>query len=122
MRSLASYFTRTTTTPEPPMPETTPVAETPADDNVLIHFLTVGGATVEVYPTRFVTRWASCPPFAAKEPYEIDGFQWRCGGCDAYGRQGETYLDRCFRNRAEARDDANDHAEKCRAMPRPRAA
>lgn len=99
------------------------VTEQPAkkDDNALMRFLTQGGAVVEVYPTRFVTRWAGGPPFAAAEPYEIGGFQWKCAGCGAYGREGETYKDRCYRELAEARTEANEHAATCRAMPKPTA-
>jgi hypothetical protein len=108
---------------ETPMPETPATAtETPApqaDDNALMRFLTIGGATVRVHKTRFITRWAGGPPFAAAKPYEINGFQWTCDGCGAYGREGETYKDRNFRQVVEAREDANEHASTCRAMPKP---
>lgn len=117
---LAALFTRRTSqdtaTPEPA--DTTDTAETTeAHDNTIARFLTLGGAVVRMYPTRFITRWAGGPPFAAKEPYEIGGFQWECDGCGAYGREGETYLDRNYRQQAEARDEANGHADNCRAMP-----
>lgn len=83
----------------------------------LPRFRTLGGAAVVVERTRFVTRWRSCPPFAADKPYEINGFQWTCGGCGAYGREGDTYNDRNYREQKEARVEANAHAEKCRALP-----
>ncbi|MEW1754720.1 hypothetical protein [Streptomyces angustmyceticus] len=86
-------------------------------DTYLMRFLTLGGATVAVESTRFVTRWSSCPPFAADKPYEISGFQWTCAGCGAYGREGDTYHDPNYRRQQEARDEANAHAEKCRAFP-----
>ncbi|MFJ7238235.1 hypothetical protein ACIQWB_14030 [Streptomyces olivaceus] len=99
-----------------------PTAFTPAwPAGVLSRFLTVGGSTVDLRQTRFITRWNGCPPFAAAEPYEIDGFQWTCVGCGAYGREGDTYHDPNFRKSKEARDDAQAHAEKCRALPRPAA-
>lgn len=87
MRSLARFFTRQTATTEVPMPETTSVAETPAN-NVLMRFLTVGGATVEV----------------------TKDLSWECLGCDA---------NRSHSSITYAREGANAHAEKCRAMPRP---
>lgn len=107
---------RNTQTDTGPTPATETVAE-PAS-NVVMRFLTQGGAVVRVYPTRFVTRWAGGPPFAA-EPHEIGGFQWKCDGCLAYGREGETYKDRNYREREEARDEANEHADTCRALPQP---
>ena len=107
------------------MVDTTTVTEnTPAPaqpDNTIARFLTLGGATVRMYPTRFITRWAGGPPFAAAKPYEISGFQWECDGCGAYGREGETYQDRNYRRQAEARTEANEHANTCRAMPKPAA-
>jgi hypothetical protein len=120
--TLPAFLTRRRE--ETPMPETAATTETSAMPEEtapapLIRFLTVGGAAVEVRRTRFITRWASCPPFAAAAPYEIDGFQWTCHGCGAYGREGETYQDRNFRQEKEARDDANGHAANCRAMPKP---
>lgn len=104
------------------MPDTaaTPEAPAPADDNTVARFLTLGGAVVRMYPTRFITRWAGGPPFAA-DPHEIGGFQWECVGCGAYGREGETYKDRNYREQAEARTEANEHADTCRAMPSPEA-
>lgn len=102
-----------------PSTDTDTTTQPAKPDNTIARFLTVGGAVVRLYPTRFITRWAGGPPFAAKEPYETSGFQWTCDGCGAYGRQGETYLDRNYRQQAEARDEANGHADTCRAMPKP---
>lgn len=117
---LAALFTRRTSqdtaTPEP-ADATDTVQATQADDSTIARFLTVGGAVVRMYPTRFVTRWASCPPFAAAQPYEIGGFQWTCDGCGSYGREGETYQDPNYRKQSEARTAANEHADTCRAMP-----
>jgi hypothetical protein len=102
------------------MPEITEAAvPEQAADAPLIRFLTLGGAVVEVRKTRFVTRWESGPPFAVAKPYEIGGFQWKCAGCGAYGREGDTYNDPNYRQEKEARDDANKHAAACHAMPKP---
>ncbi|MFD7922516.1 hypothetical protein ACFV3R_25230 [Streptomyces sp. NPDC059740] len=89
-------------------------------DTAVMRFLTLGGATVDVRATRFTTRWLRPgPPYAARQPYETNGFQWECGGCGAYGREGDTYNDPNYREQREAREHANSHAEKCRALPRP---
>lgn len=113
---------------EIPMADTATITETLTettaqkdDDNVLMRFLTQGGATVSVYATRFTTRWAGGPPFAAATPYEVSGFQWECAGCDAYGREGDTYHDPNYRDKAEARSEANAHADQCRSLPNPAA-
>ncbi|MDN3244133.1 hypothetical protein [Streptomyces sp. ZSW22] len=90
-------------------------------EGVLMRYLTVGGATVDLRKTRFTTRWNGGPPFAATEAREIDGFQWTCTGCQSYGREGDTYNDPHFRELKEAREDAQAHAERCRALPRPAA-
>jgi hypothetical protein len=86
-----------------------------------MRFLTRGGAVVDVYAVRFVTRWLEGPPTLAVEPYEIDGFQWTCGGCGAYGREGDAYRDPHYRDQVEARGDANEHADTCWALPKPTA-
>ncbi|WP_328545485.1 hypothetical protein [Streptomyces europaeiscabiei] len=94
--------------------------DSPAEpDNTIARFLTLGGAVVRMYPTRFITRWAGGPPFAAAKRYEINGFQWECDGCGAYGREGDTYKDPNYRTQSEARTEANEHADSCRAMPKP---
>ncbi|NUQ95892.1 MAG: hypothetical protein HOY79_04785 [Streptomyces sp.] len=85
-------------------------------DNTIARFLTLGGAVVRMYPTRFITRWAGGPPFAAAKPYEVSGYQWTCDGCGSYGREGDTYKDPNYRDKQEARDEANGHADACRAM------
>lgn len=93
-------------------------SEWPAD--VIARFVNHGGALVDLHRARFTTRWRpSGPPYAAHRPYEVDGFNWRCLGCAAYGREGETYYDPGFRAMDEARAGAQEHAENCRAIPRP---
>ncbi|MFI0425101.1 hypothetical protein [Spongiactinospora sp. 9N601] len=101
-------------------PTTTPTtaADRPAD--VITRFLNLGGSVTELHRTRFTTRWTySGPPYAAASPYEINGYTWRCLGCAAYGREGDDYNDPGWRKLHEARQDAQDHAAYCRAMPRP---
>ena len=104
-------------TEETTVTDTATTTDKTAND-VLMRFLTQGGATVELYSTRFVTRWRGGPPFAAATPYEINGFQWKCAGCGAYGREGETYDDPNYRTEKEAREAANGHAGACWSMPK----
>lgn len=118
---MLAFLTRRKDTP---MTDTSTVTEqtddSPAEpDNTIARFLTLGGAVVRMYPTRFITRWAGGPPFAAAKRYEINGFQWECDGCGAYGREGDTYKDPNYRTQSEARTEANEHADSCRAMPKP---
>jgi hypothetical protein len=96
----------------------TTTQQPPADD-VVIRLLGLGGAIVELHRTRFTTTWSSSgPPCAAHTPYEVDGFNWRCLGCDAYGREGDTYNDPGYRDFGKARNAAQEHAAQCRAMPK----
>ncbi|MFB8182600.1 hypothetical protein ACFC8N_42755 [Streptomyces sp. NPDC055966] len=107
---------------ETPTPEPVTAAETDVpqdDDNVLMRFITQGGATVELHPTRFTAKFDyRGAPYAVSEPYKVDGFNWRCTGCAAFGREDETYYELGFRTRGEARDEANEHATACRSMPK----
>ncbi|MFF0862328.1 hypothetical protein ACFYUV_11290 [Nonomuraea sp. NPDC003560] len=85
--------------------------------DVVAGFVNLGGAIVELHTARFMTQWLSGPPYACDEPYAVDGWNWRCRGCAAYGREGDSYNDPGFRKLAEARGEAQAHAEKCRAVP-----
>lgn len=105
----------TNRTDAPVMPD----PSAPWPEGVIVRYLNVVGATVDLSPTRFMSRWNGGPPYAASEPRETNGFQWTCNGCLSYGREGDTYNDPNFRELKEARDDAQAHAERCRAMPRP---
>lgn len=93
------------------------------DTSILMRFLTLGGATVELRADHFTTRWhplRGCPDIVVK-PYEVDGFTWECLGCDTVDRgNGRGYGKRGYlpRDRKEARDDANEHADTCRSMPK----
>ncbi|MFG1619533.1 hypothetical protein ACGFI3_42845 [Nonomuraea wenchangensis] len=87
-------------------------------ESVVARFVNVGGALVELHTARFLTHWTySGPPNGADKPYEVNGWNWRCRGCAAFGREGETYYDPGFRKLGEARDEAQRHAEQCRAIP-----
>ncbi|GAA0969627.1 hypothetical protein GCM10009555_017100 [Acrocarpospora macrocephala] len=92
----------------------------PAD--VLIRFVNVGGAAVDLHSLRFATKWDyRGAPYAATTPYEMDGFNWRCLGCKEYGREGDTYNDPGYGDLREAREAAQQHAERCRATPQEQA-
>ena len=71
-----------------------PTAEKP---NVLIRFLTQGGATVELTEAIRAGRGTTYP--------------FECLGCGYDFDNYSSFYD--------AREFANEHAEKCRAMPRP---
>ncbi|KMS81805.1 hypothetical protein ACH49_01350 [Streptomyces leeuwenhoekii] len=100
----------------------------PADwpEGVIARYLTVGGATVDVRTHRFTTRYTGQGrPYVGNEDYEVDGFTWACFGCDATGAtDGRNYIRLDYgrylpTERGEVRQDAQEHAERCRALPRP---
>ncbi|MGJ6967884.1 hypothetical protein ACSDR0_38845 [Streptosporangium sp. G11] len=95
-----------------------PLAPWPKD--VIIRFLNQGGATVDLYPVRFTTKWNyRGAPYAATHGYEVNGYSWSCLGCGVHARQGDTYNDPGYRDLSEARQSAQGHAEICRGIPRP---
>lgn len=103
------------------MPETVTAAET--TNAVVMRFLTQGGAVVELRTLRFRTNYTwQGRPYVSDDYHEVDGFTWRCFGCDKRGNAGdiaslpEPYLPD---EDGQARDDANKHAAACRAMPKP---
>lgn len=79
------------------VPETT--ASTKTESDVLMRFLTQGGATVVV---------------TGSGHYAAEDNRWKCLGCDQGADRYST-----GRYIGIARDDANRHAGKCRAMPKP---
>lgn len=98
---------------------TNPSATTEWSESIVASFRNAASALVELHTARFMTHWTySGPPYAADSPYEVGGWNWRCLGCKAYGREGETYYDPGFRNLPEARSGAQAHAVECRAVPR----
>lgn len=91
----------------------------------LMQFLTVGGAVVELREHRFTTLFTTyrgrghTAPDRAKG--DVDGFAWSCQGCGGSGRDALFDGQYLPGERQKARDDANEHAHACRAMPRPAA-
>lgn len=106
------------------MPETTTPAEKTADD-VVMRFLTQGGATVELHSqTRTVNYQYGSPGYLIGngETRVSNGFNWRCVGCNAIGGGGRYgFGDNHFDEYApdKSRTEANEHAATCRAMPKP---
>jgi hypothetical protein len=92
-----------------------------ADANTM-RFLTAGGATVELRTKRFSTRThpAKGRPYVVDEPYQVDGYDWDCLGCGAGSRDRSFWDEQGYLpdQQSQARDDANDHASACRAMPK----
>jgi hypothetical protein len=104
--------------PLPPS-ESEPEPAPAPDPDLLARFLTAGGAVVELRKVHFRTRYISRPCVLPEgETRPCDGFTWRCHGCGVKGSAGtiftEPYLDG---DEKQARDDANDHAARCRSMP-----
>ncbi|MEZ7005691.1 hypothetical protein [Streptomyces sp. AD55] len=110
-------MTSTTTTTETPAPQ--------ADDNVVMRFLTQGGATVELHrQTRTVNYQYGSPGLLLGDGRTrvSNGFNWRCLGCNAIGGGGRYgFGDNHFDEYApeNSRAEANQHAAACRAMPKP---
>lgn len=101
------------------------VTETTTSAAPLMQFLTVGGAVVELRAHRFSTLFTTYRGrgYLAhdREKGEVDGFVWSCRGCGGSGRDVLSDGQYLPGERGKARDDANEHAETCRAMPRPTA-
>jgi hypothetical protein len=92
------------------------------DDNILMRFLTQGGAVVELRRHEFKTNYThKGRPYVGDEWYPVNGFRWECLGCGKVG--GPTFSEHNYLpdEGDEARDDANEHATSCRAMPKPEA-
>jgi hypothetical protein len=99
-----------------------------ATSNIAMQFLTQGGARVEIRNHRFSTRYLPTGrPYVGDEAHDVDGFTWKCLGCDADGKTDGNravfwdYGRYLPGERDDARRDANQHADKCRAMPKPTA-
>jgi hypothetical protein len=87
-----------------PMP-TTEQPATVADD-VVMRFLTQGGAIVQVTEEHRTTWWNKADPTGKETVYPF-----QCLGC---GYDFDNYT-----SVITARAEANQHATECRAMPRP---
>lgn len=119
--SLPAFLTRhreDTTMPDVTISETPAV---PVDDNVLMRFLTRGGATVELYPHAWTETHYNIDN-KPRQKFSREGFEWRCLGCDATGAEtnmrlgGAGYQERQPR---DSRKEANTHAAACWSMPKP---
>lgn len=105
-----------------PQPQPSPA---PPTDDVVMRFLTVGGATVELHhQTRTVNYQYGRPGYLIGngETRVSHGYNWRCLGCGSTGGGGRYGMgSRHFEDLqlSECRDEANQHATTCRAMPRP---
>ncbi|MBW1603415.1 hypothetical protein JJV70_15145 [Streptomyces sp. JJ66] len=95
------------------MTDTTPTADTDWPEGVIARYVTVGGATVDLTHDT-LTANDTAPNVTSAQ----------CGGCPAYRNyewrpradrfdNGSTWAD------SDARPWAQEHAERCRAMPRP---
>ncbi|MCX4784648.1 hypothetical protein [Streptomyces sp. NBC_01264] len=110
--------------PTDPMPGD--VEPVPAASAALMRFLTVCRAVVEVHNYQFRTRYTyKGRPYVGETAYQVDGFRWECGGCEAHGgTHGSSgprwdYGRYLPGERDLVRKDANGHAGECRAMPAP---
>lgn len=85
------------------------------DSDVVMRFLTQGGATVELCRDQFTRRHGPTR--------STNGYAWTCLGCGTVGSglpypvyDEYNYLPNEY---GKARDDANSHATSCRSMPKP---
>lgn len=123
---MLAFLTRRKETPVPDT-TTTETSTTQTDDNVLMRFLTQGGATVELHHQDKRVRTmphSSVTVMPDGETRMSHGYNWRCLGCGAIGGggrygMGDNHFDQ--HQLGEARDEANSHATTCRAMPKPAA-
>ncbi|MGW9411997.1 hypothetical protein [Streptomyces diastaticus] len=105
-------------------PETTAAAAesapASAGPTVLVQFLTLGGADVDLYKHRFETRYLPIGrPYVSDHVRTVDGFRWQCRGCGEVGQPALFTTDYLPKELAEARTHANSHASACRSKPRP---
>lgn len=100
---MLAFLTRrhNASTPDTTAADTATPAAAQDQDNVLMRFLTQGGAEVHV---------------TGSGSYGAEGCRWKCLGC------GDTDRNRAVaRYDWDARSKANTHATDCRAMPKPTA-
>ena len=121
---MLAFLTRRKNTTPVDTAETANTAQQPTDD-VVMRFLTQGGATIELHRQDYCLRTMpgnSVQLMPNNETRISHGFNWRCLGCDAIGGGGkyglnERHFDEYRPN--ESRTEANEHAANCRAMPKP---
>ena len=104
--------------------KTQPETPDPWPEGVVMRFLTLGGAVVDVRQRQadLRTRPGSTVDLLPDgETWRAEVFGWRCLGCGEVGAQGHYGLGSSyFEDLGEARKGANNHATACRAMPRPK--
>jgi hypothetical protein len=107
---------------------TTTQTPTPQTSDVVMQFLTQGGATVELHQQTRTVNWQYGQPgylIGNGETRVSNGYNWRCLGCDSIGGGGRYGMGARHFDEGqlpECRDEANAHATTCRAMPKPTAA
>ncbi len=107
---MFAFLTRHKETPMPPE------AGRPT---VLVQFLTLGGADVDLYEYRFETRYLPIGRPYVGDVRTVDGFRWQCRGCGEVGQPALFTTDYLPKELPEARTHANSHASACRSKPRP---
>jgi hypothetical protein len=96
----------------------------PWPTGTVMRFLTLGGATVELYRHTWTVHHYATTHTPAKT-FQQAGFEWRCTGCDKTGAEKHHRMNRAGYDEttpSDSRNDANAHASVCRALPRPDAA
>ncbi len=106
--------------PDRVSPGVQPEPTTPADEPAVMRFLTLGGAIVAVQPTT-LQHYREHGDDGPVEWFPVPGHRWDCLGCDMGGTSSDTdSVEVAARSSLnQCRKAANEHAEKCRAMPKP---
>ena len=93
------------------MTATATATETPTPvDNVLMRFLTQGGAQVHITHAGTFTQKSFSGAVWGEQDH-----RWTCLGCGQGSGRHDHY------SPSEIRNAANDHATECRSMPKPEA-
>ncbi|MFF4777655.1 hypothetical protein ACFY05_32990 [Microtetraspora fusca] len=94
----------------------------PWPEGVVARCITAGATTVDVYETTFKTGYDAHGKWLGGERREVDGFNWRCLGCNEVGKADESYyIGKGYRDQREAKNEAQTHANGCSFLPRPSA-
>lgn len=85
---------------------------------LVARFVTLGGAAVDLRHKRWF--YDRSVPLKTAKSNVVEGFNWECKGCGAYGYEGTAcYTSTGYLDERDARSDANAHASTCRATTRP---
>lgn len=119
--SLLSFFRTRPTETKTPAAEAPSAAPELDGRKVVMRFLTQGGSTVELREHTWNEHFPATPATNA-HTITRNGHAWRCLGCDTIGRSGTYRIGpEGYKDVAEARAHANEHATACRALPKPAA-